>query len=268
MIALRSNAHCARVRAIEMIYRGGASHLGTSMSIIELLTAVYESCDVSKIAEHAPDRSRVIVSKGHGAAGTYAVMAQFGLLDPATIATYHLDGSLLSGHVSHAVRGVEHSTGALGHGLPVAVGVAVGLRSRGWHDARVFVVLGDGELQEGSNWEAIMLANHLRLDNLVILLDNNAISSITRTSDVIDMLPYRARFGGFGLEVFDVDGHDVEAVKGAIAELRVARRPGVIVCNTIKGYGVPFAEAEPVWHYRSLSDELYASALAHLEALP
>jgi len=266
VIATHANAHGARRRAIEMIYRGKASHLGTSMSVIEILTAVYESVDIAKIAAQAPDRSRLIVSKGHSAAATYSVMAQFGLLSEAVVATYHTNDSLLSGHVSHAVRGVEHSTGALGHGLPVAVGIALGLRSHGYHDARVFVVLGDGELQEGSNWEAIMLAHHLKLANLVILLDNNGISSITKTSYVVDMTPYRQRFAGFGLEVREVDGHSVPAIRGAIEDLRGSGLPGAIVCNTVKGRGVPFAEGDPIWHYRSLNESLYKTAIADLEA--
>lgn len=264
MIAATTNADAARRRAIDIIFSGRASHLGTSMSLIEMLTAVYESIDVARIKRGDDARDRVIVSKGHGAAATYAVMTQFGLLDEATTATYHTDGTHLAGHVSHAVEAVEHSTGALGHGLPVATGIAIGLRSRKFADSRAFVLLGDGELQEGSNWEALMLASHLRLKNLVVMIDNNGISSITTTRDVIDMYPLAERFAGFGFATYDVDGHDVAGIKAAIAAIAAGTKPGVIVCNTVKGNGVPFAERQPIWHYRSLNEELYKTAIAAL----
>lgn len=259
-----ANAYESRLQALEMLHRSRAGHLGTSMSIIEVLTAVYESIDVERIKSRDPARDRVIVSKGHGAAAAYAVLAQFGILEKSLADAYHSDGTLLSGHVSHMVPGVEHSTGALGHGLPVSVGIAVGLRTRGFSGSRVFVVLGDGELQEGSNWEALMLARHLSLSNLVVMLDNNRISSITRTSDVISMEPIAERFAGFGFCVYEVDGHDVDAIKTAIADIAQAGRPSVIVCNTVKGYGVPFAENDPIWHYRTLDDTTYRTAVEHL----
>lgn len=265
MIAATTNADAARRRAIDMLYSGRASHLGTSMSLIEMLTAVYESIDVERIKRHDDARDRVIVSKGHGACATYAVMTQFGLIDEATAATYHSDGTQLAGHVSHAIEAVEHSTGALGHGLPVATGIAVGLRARKFADSRAFVLLGDGELQEGSNWEALMLASHLNLSNLVVMIDNNRISSITKTDDVINMSPMPQRFAGFGFATYDVDGHDVGAIKAAIADIAKSGRASVIVCNTVKGNGIPFAENDPIWHYRSLNEELYRTAIAALE---
>lgn len=249
-----------------MLHASGASHLGTSMSAVEALIAMYGSVDIEAIRQRRPDRSRILVSKGHGAAASYAVMGHYGLIDEAALATYHRDGSLLTGHVSHAVPGVEHSTGALGHGLSVAVGCAVGLRSGGHPQARVFTLLGDGEIQEGSVWEAVMLAHHLRLSNLIAIVDNNGISSITRTSDVIDMTPLERRFAGFGWNAVTVDGHDLHALRQAILDLQAQEGPGVIIANTVKGKGVPFAEGQPIWHYRSLSDETYRQALDHLDS--
>jgi transketolase len=194
-------------------------------------------------------------------------MAHYGIIPVSLLETYHLDGSLLAGHVSHAVDGVEHSTGALGHGLSVAVGCALGLRSRGHGDRLVLALVGDGEIQEGSIWEAFLLSVHLKLHNFITLVDNNGISSITNTEKVIDMRPLVARFEGFGLGVCEVDGHDVPAISAAIEELRRGERPGVIVCNTVKGRNVPFAEAQPIWHYRSLDDALYAKALSYLDEI-
>jgi transketolase len=227
---------------------------------------MYGTTDVRKIRERAPDRSRIIVSKGHCAAATYATMGHFGIIPMAMLDTYHTDGSLLAGHVSHAVPAVEHSTGALGHGINVAVGCAIGLRSRGNKNALALTLVGDGEIQEGSVWEALMLASHLKLNNFVLLVDNNRISSITNTEKVLDMRPLEARFSGFGLAVRDVDGHDVGAISTAIRELTAGDRAGVVICNTTKGKGVPFAENQPIWHYRSLNDELYAQAKAAVAA--
>ncbi len=256
-----------RRTVLGMLFRGKASHLGSNMSVIEMLSAMYGAVDCAKIRNGTPDRSRILVSKGHCAAATYATLAHFGILPVELLQTYHTNGSLLAGHVSHSVPGVEHSTGALGHGLSVAVGCAIGLRSRGFTEARTLALCGDGEIQEGSIWEALMLAVHLRLNNLVMLVDNNGISSITNTEKVIDLRPLANRFSGFGLAVREVDGHDLGAISAALAELADEDRPGVIVCNTIKGRGVPFAEREPIWHYRTLNEDLYLQALAHLDAI-
>lgn len=256
-----------RKSVLTMLHRAKASHLGSNMSAIEMLVAMYGSVDCDKIREQAPDRSRILISKGHCAAATYATMAHFGIVPMSLLEIYHLDGSKLAGHVSHAVHGVEHSTGALGHGINVAVGCALGLRSRGHGDRLVLTLVGDGEIQEGSIWEAMMFAVHMKLNNFITLVDNNRISSITNTEKVIDMRPVAARFAGFGLNVHEVDGHDVRAISAAIEQIRTGDQPGVIVCNTVKGRDVPFAEWQPMWHYKSLTDEQYAEAIAHLENL-
>jgi transketolase len=253
-----------RKTILGILYRGQASHLGTNMSAVEILISIFGSLDIKRVQLKENNRSRVLVSKGHCAAATYATMAHYGLMGFETLHEYHKNGSFLAGHVSHAVEGVEHSTGALGHGLSVAVGCALGLRSRGIHDAPVFALVGDGEIQEGSIWEALMLAKHLNLHNLITMVDNNRISSITKTDAVIDMKPLEDRFAGFGFKVYSIDGHDLNALKDAIDNLLSDSKIGVIICNTIKGKGVPFAEEEPIWHYRSLNKELYEEALAHL----
>ena len=250
-----------------MLHRSNASHLGSNMSAIEILIAVYGSVDCIKIRNRASDRSRILVSKGHCAAATYAVMAHHGILPMALLDTYHSDGSLLTGHVNHKVHGVEHSTGALGHGINVAVGCALGLRSRGCQDQPVFAILGDGELQEGSIWEAMMFVSHNKLNNLITLIDNNRISSITTTQDVINMHPLTARFEGFGLNSYEVDGHNLREILLAIDLIKKSSTPGVIICNTVKGRDVPFAEWEPLWHYKSLTDEQYAEAMAYLDKI-
>ena len=256
-----------RRSVLTMLHRAKASHLGSNMSVIEMQIAMYAAVDCDKIRARAPDRSRIVISKGHCAAASYATLAHYGIVPMSLLATYHLDGSKLAGHVSHGVEGIEHSTGALGHGLNVAVGCALGLRSRGHGDRLVMTLVGDGEIQEGSIWEGLMFAVHMKLSNFIMLVDNNRISSITNTEKVIDMRPLNARFEGFGLAVREVDGHSVDAISSAIGELRADGRPGVIICNTVKGRDVPFAEWQPMWHYKSLTDEQLSEALAYLDNL-
>lgn len=253
-----------RRRVLERLHAAGASHLGTNMSMVEILTAVYSVIDTDRIAAGSRDRDRVIISKGHAAAVTYATLEEFGLMPSELLDTYHQSGSVLTGHVSHSAPGVEHSTGALGHGLSVALGMAQAQRSLGT-DGRVFCVCGDGEIQEGSVWEALLLWSHLGLTNLVFLIDHNRISSIGPTHDVINMDPPAERIAGLGFSAKTVDGHDVEAIREAMLSAATAALPTVIVCDTVKGKGVSFAEDEPIWHYRSLSDELVATALADVE---
>jgi transketolase len=265
--SIKINPTEVRKSVLKMLHRAKASHLGSNMSAIEILIAVYSSVDCSKIQEQALDRSRILVSKGHCAAATYATMAHFGIIPMTLLDTYHLDGSMLTGHVSHVVEGVEHSTGALGHGVNVAVGCALGLRSRGYHDSLAIALVGDGEIQEGSVWEAMMYAVHMRLNNFIVLIDNNKISSITNTDKVINMHPLSSRFEGFGLNVQEVNGHDVAAISSAVSRIQSQAFPGAIICNTVKGRDVPFAEAEPIWHYKSLNDEQYENAIAYLDSL-
>jgi transketolase len=256
-----------RRSVLTMLHRAKASHLGSNMSVIEMQIAMYAAVDCEKIRTHSPDRSRILISKGHCAAASYAVMAHYGIVPMSLLDRYHLDGSELAGHVSHAVPGVEHSTGALGHGLNVAIGCALGLRTRGWGDRPVMALVGDGEIQEGSIWEGLMFAVHIQLKNFFVLVDNNGISSITRTEKVIDMRPLRARFEGFGLAVREVDGHNVTAISDALSDLRTGTGPGVVICNTVKGRDVPFAEGEPMWHYKNLSDDQMTEAMAYLDRM-
>jgi len=254
-----------RASILGMLYKSGASHLGSSMSAVEMLIAMYSSVDCTKIISKAPDRSRIFVSKGHCAADTYATMAHFGLLPMSALDLYHKEGTLFAGHVSHAVPHVEHSTGALGHGVNVAVGCALGLQSLNYQSGeKVLALCGDGEIQEGSVWEAVMFASHHDLNNLFILIDNNRISSIKRTAEILDLHPLKQKFEAFGMNVFDVDGHDVAAISACLVPNTTNRKPTVVICNTIKGKGVPFAEWEPVWHYRMLNEELYNQAMAAL----
>ena len=254
-----------RITILEMLHRSKASHLGSNMSVVEMQIGMLASVNIKKVKNQTLDRSRIIISKGHCAAATYATLSHFGLIDSQLLKKYHLNGSYLAGHVSHMVNAVEHSTGALGHGINVAVGAAIGMKSRNF-DGLSLVLLGDGEIQEGSIWEAIMLAVHHNLNNFICLIDNNQISSIENTYDVIDMRPLEKRFEGFGCNVKVVDGHSVTQINRSIKELSMRNKPGIIICNTVKGKDIPFAENQPIWHYKNLSDEQYYQALEHLKA--
>jgi transketolase len=256
-----------RHKILDIIYQSKASHLGTSMSSVEILIAVYESVDCSKIINRENNRSRVLVSKGHAAAATYAVMNYFGLISDNDLLTYHKDNSYLCGHVSHKVNNVEHSTGALGHGMPVAVGCAIGLKSIGSNQSKSFAICGDGELQEGSIWEALLLAGHLLLDNFCLIVDYNKISSITFTNDVSNLEPLKEKFKSFSCSVDVCDGHNVRQIKESINKNMFRGKPHVIICNTVKGKGVPFAENDPVWHYKTLDENLYKTAKEYLKKL-
>ena len=252
---------------LKMLYKAGASHLGSGMSAVELLISMFASVNCNKIINHSADRSRILISKGHCAAATYATMAHFGIISFELLNTYHQDGSLLTGHVNHHVVGVEHSTGALGHGLNVGVGCALGLKIKKIYTEKVLVLCGDGEIQEGAIWEGLMFAVHHKLNNLCVLIDNNRISSITRTEEVIDLRPLKNRFEGFGLNTYEVDGHNITEIMQGIKNSEKFDKPTVIICNTIKGKDIPFAEWDPVWHYRSLNEELFNQAMLHLETL-
>lgn len=252
-----------RKKILEIIFRSSASHVGSSLSMVEILFAVYSRVDLEKIKTGSQDRDRVVVSKGHCAAALYATLNAFGLLSDEDLATYHRNGSLLGGHVSHAVPHVEHSTGALGHGLSVAVGMAIGLKVKNSR-ARVYVVLGDGEMQEGSNWEALMLAGHLGLDNLRVLVDGNCLGGIACVADCCTLEPLVDKFRAFNLDACDLDGHDPGALTAALNSADQAGRPTAFVCRTVKGKGVSFMEGQNVWHYRPLNTESYENALSEL----
>ena len=211
-------------------------------------------------------RDRFIMSKGHAAAVVYAVLAEMGFIEESLLETYCQDGSILTGHVSHHVPGVDFSTGSLGHGLSVACGMAMAGRASD-PPFRAFVILSDGELDEGSIWEPALLAPHLGLDNLVALIDYNKIQSFGSVEEVLDLSPLADKWRAFGWGVREIDGNDADAVDGAMADLPfVPGKPSVIVGHTVKGKGVPFMEDDLLWHYRPPNDEQLAEAIAGLEA--
>ena len=252
-----------RKTILQIIHNGGASHIGSALSLVEILDVVFKNCDIEKIKKHQNDRDRVILSKGHGTSALYATMFHHNLVTEKEVNTYFKNGSVLGGHTSHHVPFVEHSTGALGHGLSVGVGMAIGLRSRNL-SSKVYVIVGDGELHEGSNWEAIMFAGHKKLKNLVVLVDCNELSQVGRLEDCCSIEPLESKFRSFNFEVFDVDGHNELQIDQVIKKSRETELPKAILCRTIKGKGISFMERNNLWHYKSPQGEDYEKALAEL----
>jgi transketolase len=252
-----------RMRMLEILRKSQASHIGSCLSVVEILLAVYKNVDLEKIKNKADDRDRVILSKGHSAAALYTMLNHFGLLPDKELETYHQNGSLLGGHVTANVHGVEHSTGALGHGLSVGVGISIGLKSKKSR-SRVYTIVGDGELQEGSVWEAITSAAHLKLNNLCLLVDYNKLSGVGKTNETCNLEPLTAKLLTFGFNSMEVDGHNLEEVYSAIGKTRNSDWPVALVCHTVKGKGVSFMENENVWHYRPLNNDDYNKAIAEI----
>jgi transketolase len=262
-------ANRIRRHAIEMTHRGGSSHVGSVLSIADILAVLYGHTMTLFPAEpRHPDRDRFILSKGHAGAGVYAALAETGFLDKELLVQHYQNGSIFSGHVSHkAVPGVEMSTGSLGHGLGVGTGMALAAKkSKAGH--RVFVLLSDGECDEGSNWEAIMFAAHHQLDNLVATIDYNKIQSLGSVASTLGLEPFADKWRAFGWNVIEVDGHDHSALAAAYADAdALTGKPTVVICHTTKGKGVSFMEDSVLWHYRSPQGDEYKMALAELEVL-
>lgn len=254
-----------RAHALRMVHRANSSHIGSCLSMADLLAVLYgRVLRLDPMRPAWPDRDRFILSKGHGAAIVYAVLAECGFFPIEWLDTYCRDGSKLTGHISHGVPGVEVSTGSLGHGLPIGCGVALaGRRTNAPY--RVFVMLSDGELDEGSNWEAILFAPHHGLDNLVAIVDYNKVQSFGTVREVLDLDPLAAKWRAFGWAVREINGHDLAQIEDVLTCAPFeSGRPSVIIAHTVKGKGVSFMEGQLAWHYRSPNAELLAQALAEL----
>ena len=251
---------------LESIYRAGAGHTGGSLSCVDILNVLYNR--VLRVAPDTfcdPGRDRYVQSKGHSVEALYVVLADRGFFPPAELETLCRYGSHFVGHPTRKVPGIEQNTGALGHGLSLGVGMALAAKMDG-ADYRVFTLLGDGELAEGSNWEAAMSAAHYRLDNLTAIVDHNGLQITGRTRDVCCNEPLDAKFAAFGWSVETVDGHDVGALTAALTRSPEAGKPRAIIAQTVKGKGVSFMENVARWHHGVPNEEEYARALEEIEA--
>lgn len=239
-----------RRHGVEMTHLSGGSHLGSILSVADIMAVLYT--DVLKVDPLNPDnenRDRFILSKGHAGAAVYAALAETGFFDVAELVTHYQNGSRLSGHVSHYVPGVDLSTGSLGHGLPVGVGMAyAGLKSH--KDYNVYVVLGDGECDEGSVWEAALFASHNGVKNITAIVDHNKMQSMDFCNKTLDLGDFEAKWESFGWNVVSIDGNNHDDLKTAFAKKFDNNKPKVIIANTVKGKGIPFMENDILWHYR------------------
>jgi len=238
---------------VDALKGGGRGHLGSSMSMVEILRVLYDTTLRYRATDPSWDeRDRFILSKGHGCLALYAVLADKGFFPVPELLGFCRADSRLGGHPERGkVPGVEASTGALGHGLPIGVGVALALRMKG-NDARVIVLTGDGEINEGSNWEAAMSAAKHRLANLTVMIDYNKLQSYGPTREVLDLEPLTDKWRAFGFTVEEVDGHDVASLERVLESLPLSSStPSAIICHTVKGKGFPFAEGNPDWHHKS-----------------
>ena len=256
-----------RRHGIDMTHISKGSHIGSILSVADIIAVLYS--DIVKFDNKKPkwdERDRVILSKGHAGAAIYAALAESGFFDVKELKTHYADGSRLSGHVSHKIPGIDLSTGSLGHGLSVGTGMALaGKKNK--KDYRVFVILGDGECDEGSVWEAALFANHYRLDNLVAIVDHNHMQSLDFCDKTIELSPFADKWKAFGWNVKEIDGHNHNELREALRNTENENsKPTVIIANTIKGKGISFMENNILWHYRFPHEgEEYDCAIRELE---
>jgi transketolase len=262
---LEAEARQIRRNVWRALRAGGSGHAGGSLSAADILAALYfHRLRVRPSEPDWPERDRFVLSKGHANAALGAVLAQAGFIDDAVLDRFYGFESPFGMHPDIKVAGVEMCTGALGHGLAVATGMALGARiqKQAFH---TFVMLGDGELHEGSNWEAAMAAAHYRLANLTAIVDHNKISQSGRVAEIISVDPLADKWRAFGWEVREIDGHDMREVVDALSALPFhPDRPSALIAHTVKGKGVSFAENTYLWHSNNVNDEVLARALAEL----
>jgi len=262
---LEAHARTVRRNVWRALRAGGSGHAGGSLSAADILAALYfHRLQVRPQEPEWPQRDRFVLSKGHANAALGAVLAQAGFIDEAVLDQFYGFESPFGMHPDIKVPGVEMCTGALGHGLAIAMGMALGARiqKQAFH---TFVMLGDGELHEGSNWEAAMAASHYRLANLTAIVDHNKISQSGRVADLIGIDPLADKWRAFGWEVREIDGHNMGDVVDTLDALPLnPERPTAIIAHTVKGKGVSFAENTYLWHSNNVNDEIYERALGEL----
>ena len=259
------SATAIRGRALQMVQRARASHIGGALSMADLLAVLYgEILRVHPAEPHWPERDRFILSKGHSCTALYAALALRGFFPVEDLIGYGKNGSRLLAHVSHKSPGVEFSTGSLGHGLPFGCGKALAAKRCG-KNWRVFVMLSDGELDEGSNWESILFAPQHKLDNLVAMIDYNKIQSLGSVKEVLNLDPLSDKFRAFRWAVREVDGHNSDQIRTALAGVPwEPGKPSCLIAHTIKGKGVSFMENQLAWHYQSPNATQLQQALTEL----
>lgn len=244
-----------RKSILKIGYLSKASHLGSSLSIVDILSVLYIKFLKTK-------KNSFILSKGHGCLAQYCALNEIGLITKKTLKTYGQNNTVLMSHVSHKVPGIDFSTGSLGHGLPVASGLALADKINKLK-SRIFVILSDGELNEGSNWESLLFCSHHRLNNLTIIIDYNKIQSMDFVKNILNIEPLKAKLESFGCKVLSVDGHNHDQLLRALNAY--SSKTLVIIAKTTKGKGVKFMENTVLWHYKNLSTADYQKAIKEIK---
>lgn len=266
--ALDARSKYLRRLIVRGLDRGGRGHVGSSMSLVEILRVLYD--DIVRYRPKEPrwkGRDRMILSKGHGCLALYAILADKGFIPVETLDTFCHRDSILGGHPEASkIPGVEASTGSLGHGLSYGLGMALAARIEK-RDTRIFVVMGDGEIDEGSVWEAALCAGKYRLSNLVAVIDYNKIQSAGPTKEIQDLEPLADKWRAFGFAPVEIDGHDLDALRGAFSRIPLQQdKPTAVICHTVKGKGISFAENDANWHHKAkLGQDVIAKLYAALE---
>ncbi len=264
--AAEEAARRLRCRTLRMIQQAGSAHIGSNYSMIEILVVLYGGLlHVDPGRPKWAERDRFILSKGHACAALYAVLAERGFFPLEWLDTFYQNGSRLAGHVTHnRIPGVEVSTGSLGHGLSIGSGMALAAK-QDEKKHRIFVLLSDGECDEGSTWESVMFAAHRNLDNLIAIVDYNRIQSLGSVEEVLRLEPFADKFRSFGWSVREINGHDLREIVASLTAVPFeAGRPSCVIAHTVKGKGVSFMENRLLWHYRSPQGEEFSAALAEL----
>jgi transketolase len=260
---LAYNPKDLRTRILEMAYAGSTVHIACAFSIVEILSTLYR--DFLRYPENDPNgksRDFLVLSKGHGVMAQYACMLEKNWLEQSDLDSYFSDGSKLTGLADSRISGIESTTGSLGHGASVAVGLALGAKIRGT-DQRTFAIVGDGEINEGPIWEAALFASQHKLHNFTLIVDENGLQAMGQTSEILNLGSIATKFESFGFEARSVDGHNIDEITSALDHLLASaiNRPKVLVCKTVKGKGVSFMESNNAWHYTRLTPDLFKDAM-------
>lgn len=267
-LELQKHANDIRKGIITAVHSAKAGHPGGSLSSADVFTYLYfEEMRIDPADPDREDRDRFVLSKGHNSPGLYSALAYRGFFPAEDLATFRKLGSYLQGHPCIHIPGVDMSSGSLGQGISAAVGMALGAKMDG-KDFRVYTLLGDGEIQEGQVWEASMFAGHRKLDNLVVIVDNNGLQIDGKIDDVCSPYPIDKKFEAFNFHVINIDGNDFDQIDAAFKEARATKdMPTAIICKTVKGKGVSFMENSAGWHGKAPNDDEYAVAMADLEKI-
>ncbi len=255
-----------RKTVLRMAFSGSTVHIACAFSIIELVSVLYRNfLNYPNNDPNHPDRDYFVLSKGHGVMALYAVFYEMGWLSEKDINNYFGDGTDLKGLSDSRVNGLEVTSGTLGHGFSVAVGIAAGLKKKNSKQI-VYALVGDGELNEGAIWEGILFAAHHKLNNLILIVDVNGYQAMGSTNEIIELKNLKEKFDSFSFSVIEIDGHDQKEIEQSVKKLLNEKdnSPKVILANTVKGKGVPFMEGQNQWHYLRLNDDLYKKSIEHL----